>query len=256
MDSVPVLSPSTVVSISVVLAFTGSTLFTISLKASTQVGKLAARARRMLGGKHCQLLHGIRLLSNDHSLADAGLRDGVQVGVVATDVPDWSSSTIPETIRVPWRVFEEHLEERMRDAAQDGLQDASDIKMLWARVQTHGARSVFLDLSGATQKPYVEVSLDELSAFVHWRRIHIIDHHEPASTHAEWDALGVNVKADWIPQNPRKVLAADQTWAPLNEPLLPLPQVIDLAIQSDDGLTHADKQTCAEPSSKRARHRS
>ena len=56
-------------------------------------------------------------------------------------VMDWQTTEIPHTIRRPWRVFEEDLEDRLENASL-------------ANVQAIGAKASFGELQGDQQCPW------------------------------------------------------------------------------------------------------
>jgi len=84
------------------------------------------------------------------------------------------------------------------------------------KVQNRGAPAA---LPAGQQRIYAEVSLLELSAFVRWRRGQASrsQNDGAASTdfEAAWDLLDWDDKSEWVPEDPRSVLACDTMWAPL-----------------------------------------
>eukprot|EP00404_Azadinium_spinosum_P047463 CAMPEP_0180797052 /NCGR_PEP_ID=MMETSP1038_2-20121128/57147_1 /TAXON_ID=632150 /ORGANISM="Azadinium spinosum, Strain 3D9" /LENGTH=54 /DNA_ID=CAMNT_0022836253 /DNA_START=24 /DNA_END=185 /DNA_ORIENTATION=+ len=53
---------------------------------------------------------------------------------------DWQSLAVPPTIRRPWRVFEEDLEDKLADASSEGAEVTSLVRERLAAVQVRGAR--------------------------------------------------------------------------------------------------------------------
>jgi len=134
-------------------------------------------------------------------------------------VTDWQSPVIPPTIRRPWRVFEEDLEEKVTsNASQVGQVDAK-VREQIAAVQAKGARVAFLSLSETERQTYYQVALHELSAFVFWRRSQLARQKSgeilPTDMEAGWDLLDMNDKGEWLPQDPIAFLRADAQWATL-----------------------------------------
>eukprot|EP00931_Biecheleriopsis_adriatica_P000193 TRINITY_DN10019_c0_g1_i1.p1 TRINITY_DN10019_c0_g1~~TRINITY_DN10019_c0_g1_i1.p1 ORF type:complete len:619 (-),score=153.20 TRINITY_DN10019_c0_g1_i1:74-1930(-) len=128
-------------------------------------------------------------------------------------VTDWQSPAIPATIRRPWQVYSESLE----DQFQDGSEAAATAKV--AALQAKGALACFQELPEEEQHQFVNISIMELSAFVNWRRAQVARQEagEPAATEfdAGWDMLDIDDKEQWLPENPSALLAADGQWASL-----------------------------------------
>ncbi|CAE8661741.1 unnamed protein product [Polarella glacialis] len=132
---------------------------------------------------------------------------------------DWQSSAVPPTIRRPWRVFEEDLEDKLADASSQGGEVVASVRERLASVQAKGAQAAFMGLPEDQQRGYAEVSMLELSAYVCWRQSQAARQNSdaPPATEFEaaWDILDCDDKAEWVPEDPRAVLAADGQWAPL-----------------------------------------
>ncbi|OLQ02278.1 hypothetical protein AK812_SmicGene14893 [Symbiodinium microadriaticum] len=145
--------------------------------------------------------------------------DCLVTGKMQDCVTDWQSPVIPPTIRRPWRVFEEDLEEKVTsNASQVGQVDAK-VREQIAAVQAKGARVAFLSLSESERQTYYQVALHELSAFVFWRRSQLARQKSgeilPTDMEAGWDLLDLNDKGEWLPQDPIAFLRADAQWATL-----------------------------------------
>ena len=110
---------------------------------------------------------------------------------------------IPPTIRRPWTVFEEDLEDKLV-----GLLATFDA------VQGRGARATFASIPKEFQRDYAEVSLKELSAYVCWRCAKRSEE-TPMQFVPAWHVLDCDDKARWVPEDHRAVLMADAIWAPL-----------------------------------------
>jgi hypothetical protein len=68
-------------------------------------------------------------------------------------------------------------------------------------------------LKSDKQCKFLDVALEELSTFGHWRALQVpVD---MATLHAKWDSVTVDEKSDWVPDNPRESLAADGQFAAL-----------------------------------------
>eukprot|EP00928_Gymnodinium_smaydae_P035330 TRINITY_DN24883_c0_g1_i1.p1 TRINITY_DN24883_c0_g1~~TRINITY_DN24883_c0_g1_i1.p1 ORF type:complete len:661 (-),score=131.49 TRINITY_DN24883_c0_g1_i1:184-2037(-) len=133
---------------------------------------------------------------------------------------DWQSSAIPPTIRRPWRVFEEDVEDKIADAAQEGRDADEPTRASLAALQARGAHAAFLEQPEDVQRTYAEVSLMELSAYVSWQRVQAqraggAGTAAPTEFEAAWDNLDCDDKAEWVPEDPRAVLSMDPAWAPL-----------------------------------------
>jgi len=107
----------------------------------------------------------------------------------------------------------------MADAQSQGFEVMSSVQDMLAAVQARGAHSAFMEeLPEEQQRTYAEVSLMELSAYVCWRRAQasrINCGETPIEFEAAWDLLDCDDKAEWVPEDPRAVLASDDLWAPL-----------------------------------------
>eukprot|EP00930_Biecheleria_cincta_P004879 TRINITY_DN105808_c0_g1_i1.p1 TRINITY_DN105808_c0_g1~~TRINITY_DN105808_c0_g1_i1.p1 ORF type:complete len:701 (+),score=159.39 TRINITY_DN105808_c0_g1_i1:76-2103(+) len=135
-------------------------------------------------------------------------------------VTDWQSTAVPPTIRRPWRVFEEDIEDKLADSASQGEPAAQATRDKLSSVQARGAMAAFAALDEEEQRNYTEVSIMELAAFVKWRRALAARQQtsdEPAATELEsaWDALDVDQKGEWVPEDPRAMLSADGQFAAL-----------------------------------------
>ena len=111
---------------------------------------------------------------------------------------NWMSPMIPPTIRRPWRVFNEDVEDKLA-LARAALE----------AVKERGAQAAFASLPEEVQRAYAEVALRELSAYVCW------GNHWGFIDEAAWHALHRDDKADWVPDDHRAVLMADAIWEPL-----------------------------------------
>ena len=154
--------------------------------------------------------------------------------IVATS---WQSELVPSTIRRPWQVFAEHLEDMLHPEffrADDPLLGPAAVLIrpehfleylnrLNSRVQAEGSLTVFLSLPVKTQQEFAVVSLQELSGFSSWRR-NLVNHLR-GSSEADvsenfikyWNLLPLDDKAENVPWEPLQTLDEDplQCWASL-----------------------------------------
>ena len=127
---------------------------------------------------------------------------------------DWHSCLIPASIRRPWDVFAEDLEDKVEDViGRSGIVDAVTSARLSA-VKECGAQEVFFDLPVCDQHNFSDVSLMELSAFVQWQRT------QPTYVsrmllEKAWADLHVDDKWAWVTDDPRAALSGDAEWAAL-----------------------------------------
>eukprot|EP00435_Cladocopium_sp_Y103_P056970 s1152_g19.t1 len=133
---------------------------------------------------------------------------------------DWQSACIPPTIRRPWNVWENFLEDHVAEASSQAEEVTPEIRDQIASVQAKGAKMAFLLLDESVQQQYIEVSYQELAAFANWRRSQVAQQESgavPPATEFEgcWDLLNHDDKKEWLPQDPKAFLAADLQWAAL-----------------------------------------
>jgi hypothetical protein len=123
---------------------------------------------------------------------------------------DILNSALPMSIRRPWQVFEHDLMKKTNIVVREQM----------LQVLSQGAQAAFMTLKEKQKLAYVEQSLQDLSAYSCWRRSRIAlhsggDDSVSLNFEKEWDDMNAVEKSKWIPLNPRAVLAADETWAPL-----------------------------------------
>jgi hypothetical protein len=133
-------------------------------------------------------------------------------------VTDWQSPSVPRSISVPWEVFREEIEAQLDEALnrQEEMRADSLRRELYL-LRGRGAKEVFLGLSAPDQLAYTEVSIQELAAYVSWRRAaRRQTPDEPAAAlEAAWEKLAPHQKATWTPRAPCSVLLADGQFFPL-----------------------------------------
>ena len=132
-------------------------------------------------------------------------------------INNWTSSMIPPTIRRPWRVFKEDLEDMLEDLKDQLAFVLARLARVQARleaVQGRGAQATFTSLPEELQRTYAEVSLKELLAYVCWRCAKRSEE-TPMQFEPAWHVLDCDDKARWVPEDHRAVLMADAIWAPL-----------------------------------------
>ena len=131
---------------------------------------------------------------------------------------------MPATIRHPWRVFAEDLEDKVADALSKGAEIGDALQKRLAAVEAKGVPAAFMALPTSDQRAYAEVSLLELSAYVCWRQAHepdgaarslMDDAHCLVALAAAWDKLDCDDMAGWVPMDARAALLDDGRWAPL-----------------------------------------
>jgi hypothetical protein len=127
----------------------------------------------------------------------------------------WQSSQIPATIRRPWRVYEEDLEDTLEDTYTEDPEALAAVRDGLSAVQARGAVAAFRGLTQDLQRTYAEVSLLELSAFVCYSRAQMQQGGTRHDIVTAWDTLDCDSKADWVPESPRAALAVESRWAPL-----------------------------------------
>eukprot|EP00929_Paragymnodinium_shiwhaense_P021561 TRINITY_DN14028_c0_g2_i2.p1 TRINITY_DN14028_c0_g2~~TRINITY_DN14028_c0_g2_i2.p1 ORF type:complete len:364 (-),score=89.82 TRINITY_DN14028_c0_g2_i2:675-1766(-) len=141
----------------------------------------------------------------------------------------WDSASILSTIRRPWRVFEEDLEDKLADAGSQNLEVLQEARDQLAALQAKGAKAAFSELPEEQQRMYAEVSLTELAAFVCFQRKKAAQQlgatDEPGKVEALWDTMPLDEKAEWCPEDPRAVLSQESKWANLlaDGPVTPTP---------------------------------
>ena len=121
----------------------------------------------------------------------------------------WQHPELPASIRLPWKVFQENLEDLRDDEESQSHPEADTMRnQLEAgqleAISVRGALPVFLELDISEQEAYAEVSMMELSAYHHYRQ----------KTEAAWNDFDCDEKAKWVPENHRAGLAHSR-WAPL-----------------------------------------
>ena len=129
-----------------------------------------------------------------------------------------SEPLIPASIRRPWHVFGEDLDDKLADAQNQGCRVETLVADRFRSVQECGARTAFTHLPEDLQQAYAEVSMLELAAYVTWRRMHdkrASSFDGPIQFDTAWDALDCDEKVEWIPEDPRAVLLSDGKWAAL-----------------------------------------
>ena len=108
------------------------------------------------------------------------------------------------------------MEDKVDDASRLGIKVDGETRECLALVNARGALAAFVALSAVQQRTYADVSLMELSAFVCWRRVQDQFGSGPkAGGWAAWASLDCEVKAEWVPEDPRSVLGGVPMWAPL-----------------------------------------
>lgn len=133
-------------------------------------------------------------------------------------VTDWQSLAVPRTIRRPWQVFHDDIQERNFNSQ---WRPAQALREKLNSVQTMGAMATFAALDLQEQHRYTEVSIKELSAYIKWRRTQIacsdqfLDEIAEMKLQGTWDSIHNSVKDDWVPENCRAVLMADMQFARL-----------------------------------------
>lgn len=139
--------------------------------------------------------------------ADAVIANHVQADVGPSISPfadGWESVAIPPSIRRPWCIFEQDMEDR-------------EWRKSLAMIRRLGARAAFAALPGDRKSKYIEISRMELAAFAGWRSQFLRGSPSGVAREDEaWDSLDEDEKAAWIPEDPDVVLS-DPVWSWLAE---------------------------------------
>ena len=144
----------------------------------------------------------------------------MEVSLLQPPASDWTSPVVPSTIRRPWGVLEDAFGEMSEANDQGRLAETAPLWERMADVAAHlrerafavrdeGYQAVFMGLPKEQRRPFVDISLGELAAYVCWRRS------VPASSMATWDLLNCEEMGEWLPDDPRAVLVADEQCGPL-----------------------------------------
>merc|ERR1712176_1656172 len=81
----------------------------------------------------------------------------------------WMASDIPDTIRRPWQVWLEDLEEQEEEASQLGGPALSTVQAAWLHeARSTCLRNAFKAAPVQLQRSCAEVSFTELAAYVKW----------------------------------------------------------------------------------------
>ena len=135
--------------------------------------------------------------------------------LVEGPVENWHSVAVPATIRRPWQVFEEDLDDRIGEDYGKGGSGKADVRAQWSSVQSVGAEIAFAALTERKQRPYVDTSLEKLSAYVCWQR-EMFQCSGRFSASSGWDLLDNDIKKDWLLGGEfRRVLAEERVFASL-----------------------------------------
>ena len=144
--------------------------------------------------------------------------------VYETCANGWDSAAIPPSIRRPWHVFDDDLEDQVDNASSQGVKVNSVTCERLAMVHNRGARAAFAALPVEQQRAYVEVSLMEVAGFVCWCRWQVARAQGGGAPGPKtgrqtdfeaWDLLDNFDKAKSVPLDPCSFLAGDAMWAPL-----------------------------------------
>jgi len=160
---------------------------------------------------HCSIQAEIAQNSVDASVY------GIRPGGAAPTHRGWDCPAVPPSIRRPWEVFAEDLEDQLADGSDDPrVQDLS------AKVKDLGALAVLSKLPADEQRSWMDVSLMELGAYECWRQNPSNKWLVPrsnndlgwsiAAVHAAWDAIGADQKSDFVPDDARAFLSKTYGW--------------------------------------------
>jgi hypothetical protein len=129
----------------------------------------------------------------------------------------WESDAIPQSIRRPWCVFEQDIEDKLDDESSQGADVSVEIRNTMDMIRSQGLLAAYAALSGEFKEAYAEVSLMELSAFLRWH-LHFQSSGTPCSVPdgEAWDLLEDEEKANWISEDPYWVLS-DPLWSKLSD---------------------------------------
>ena len=130
-------------------------------------------------------------------------------------VENWHSVAVPATIRRPWQIFEQYLADRIDEDYDSDGSGKADVRAQWSSVQTVGAEIALAVLTEREQRVYVDLSLQEVSAYVCWQRA-VFKCSGRFSDPSDWDKLDIDVKIDWLPGGDwRRIIAEEAVFAPL-----------------------------------------
>ena len=124
-------------------------------------------------------------------------------------------AAIPSSVRRPWRVFEDELEDRFQQAQAQGPVAFTVARDQLAYVQSKGARPAYLELPATERDVYTAVTLGELAAFVAFRNSEEAELGGVAACVRAWDDLDYVEQCEWYVESPQDVLAADPVFGPL-----------------------------------------
>ena len=122
---------------------------------------------------------------------------------------NWQSDAIPSTIRRPWKIFQEYVEDDELEAGSLGIEVSGSVRERAALMQAQGAQAAFATLAPGEQETFVAVSVLELAAYVNWRSHQGGLAFQDGSTFEDvWDNADCDDKRDWIVDNPADFLVA------------------------------------------------
>ena len=122
----------------------------------------------------------------------------------------WQDAAVPPSIRKPWQVFEEDLEDQLIDCQGGEVTDF--VREQTTAITANGVLATFNDLPDSQKRTYHEVSIKELAAYDHWWRLQT---HNDCNSFDAWDSLDQDAKAECIPEDPRESLKAGKRWSAL-----------------------------------------
>ena len=136
---------------------------------------------------------------------------------------DWQSDEIPSSIRRPWEVLEQELDDQLEDA--QGVLAVDKLQLLQEHtnmiLQNTTPYSAFIGLGVEWQRHIAEVSLAELAAFAKWRAP-LVSQRPSRTLIAEWNKLPLDEKLNMVApegcpkdETPRAVLSRDPLWSSL-----------------------------------------
>jgi len=122
----------------------------------------------------------------------------------------WLYPEVPPAVRSPWQIYEDEV---AQFAAE--VPNCPDRRNLMSPILARGVLPVFLELSEANQRMFVDAALTELAEFVRWRQAHRFQPWNAVEEKAQWNNVSFEERSKWRPLDVRAFLSIDGRWAEL-----------------------------------------